>query len=426
MEEKLKIKFDQHQLDAVLNLPDFPAKMPICILVPGFTGDMNQKGRFEELSDQLEKQNCISIRFNPIGRGPNSDSKLFRISLVVKAVENIINYFENLDKVDDEKIIIIARGQGAYSTLEAVKNKNILASIFWGAILYPKTSRERQGDYHSYRENGYAELKISEKEKYMMTKEYFEELERISNPKDLINKNQKYCFIHSKKDDIAPYGYIEKFCETAENFGADVKLIELENVSGHMHQISEYKQDYIHLTISWLLDNCLLTHGLNSIVQEISPMFYRIVDSAKESIEIKAQNPLVGGLRRIKSPEFKKYFEPENILIRKCTKDLNVRLIIADENSRREYFKNSNSMAGNKIEKLTLSLIQDLKKVGAEIKEVPSICFPELCFMIIDKKLVYLFWYGFKEGKAVGYSMLHDNSAAVNYFSKMFTVLWYF
>lgn len=259
MEEKLKIKFDNYQLDTVLNIPDFATKMPICILVPGFTGDMNQKGRFIELSKQLEKQNCISIRFNPIGRGPNSDSKLFRISLVVKAVENIINYVGNLDKVDDEKIIIIARGQGAYSTLEAVKNKNILSSIFWGAILHPKTSRERQGDYHSYRENDYAELKISEKEKYMITKEYFEELERISNPADLINKNQKYCFIHSKKDDIAPYEYIEKFCKTAENFGTDVKLIELKNVSGHMHRLPDYTEDYIRLTISWLLDKGILT-----------------------------------------------------------------------------------------------------------------------------------------------------------------------
>jgi len=397
--------------------------MPACILVSGFTGDMNQKGRFEKLAERLEFNNCISIRFNPVGRGINCKTELYRVSHVIEIIKLVYKELLKFEKVDENKISIIARGQGAYSSIAASENININTFIFWGAILYPKTSRELQGDYHSFRENGFAELIINEDEKYKMPKEYFDDLEHLRDSLSFLKKGKQYCFLHSKSDDIAPFTFIEDFCEIAKKKNITTNIIELNNTTGHMHRLSQYTDDYILLSENWLSEERFFSWGVPSITNKISAQFYRILDLAKESILIKVQNPLVGGIKKIKSNKYKSYFEPEHILIKKCAEGVMVKMIVSDKKTRDNYFKNSDSMASVEIEKRTASLIRKLKNNGAKIKFIESSDFPEICFVIVDYKLIYIFWYGFKEKKALGASLMHNDPKMCEYYTKMFNLL---
>jgi len=251
-ESEVFIPVSEHRIYAKLSQPvQTRDRIPAALLVHGFTGDHSQKGRFDTLAEELCRWGCCSLRFDARGRGRSMGE--FTVITMMEDIEAAYQYLAEQGFIDTSMLFVVARGQGAYCSLAALKNHDILAKVFWGAILYPKTSRELQGDYHSLRERGYAEVVISKEEVYRLEKSYFDSLEGLTHPLDCVSDGDNLLFIHAEDDDIAPFEHVEEFVGKL-NRQDRRGVVELRKLAGlrHMHHVEAYTPDYITYTVNFV------------------------------------------------------------------------------------------------------------------------------------------------------------------------------
>lgn len=243
MKSSEKICLDGNGLAAVLCTPAQPKAL--ALLVHGLTGDKDQKGRYVELAELLAEKGISSLRFDMRGRGETSGylTPLTAIEDIRTAGVWLGNQFPNLPG------LVVARGEGAYASLVALGQNSVWRHmICWEAILFPRTSRELQGDYHAYRETGRASLNLPDGSIIDFTADYFEALEKLPSVYSAVRQNLQLTFIHSPNDMIAPLKYVKEFCSKAR--GVQSKIVSLENVADHMHIEKEFVDEYLALTMN--------------------------------------------------------------------------------------------------------------------------------------------------------------------------------
>src|SRR2546423_12613151 len=97
----------------------------------------------------------------------------------------------------------------------------------------------------------------------------------------------------------------------------------------------------------------------------ISPIYYPLLGSAKQSIDVKVKSPWPGQTKR--REELKEFVEPEHILVRKAREGLECRLICLESEPYRKFFEGKSRLAQSPYFEEAQAMITEFEKAGGKL-----------------------------------------------------------
>ncbi len=137
MERYVELKTGKGTLRGMLHLPDNAEgdKYPGVILYHGFSGDRMEPGfMFVRFSRLLADHGIASVRFDFLGSGESDGSFTdMTFSNEVKQASLIMDYFKNLDVIDEHNIILLGLSMGGALAgyLAGIRSSELSGLVLW-------------------------------------------------------------------------------------------------------------------------------------------------------------------------------------------------------------------------------------------------------------------------------------------------------
>jgi esterase/lipase len=225
------------------------------IMCHGFTGDRHEAGKYDLLSEKLQKKgyNCLTFDFS--GSGESDDEVL--------NTNNQAEDFRDALKWMKEKGIrqfgVVAMSLGPIAVLKNKKlfGKEIKSIVFWCPVTYKKDnyalykfSKEQLEELGT---KGYiTHTKVRQgrpRQTFRIDKQIIDERENIKREELLADINLPLHIIHGDKDESVPLNW------SKESLNYLPKNSTLEVINGASHSFRGYEEELLDKTISWITIN---------------------------------------------------------------------------------------------------------------------------------------------------------------------------
>lgn len=135
METPIVLKSRGQQIIAILHLPKTKHKVPLVILVHGWSGNLLGvwNSFFVKAARALTKKGFAVLRFDFRGSG-NSEGEFVNqtIGSMLLDLKNVIDQISKHEAINGNKIALIGHSQGGYiSILHTSKDRRIKAVVLW-------------------------------------------------------------------------------------------------------------------------------------------------------------------------------------------------------------------------------------------------------------------------------------------------------
>lgn len=159
---------------------------------------------------------------------------------------------------------------------------------------------------------------------------------------------------------------------------------------------------------------------------QISHGYWDILDSAKESLDIKVKSPWPGQIKR--RDELKQFMEPDHVLVRKVRAGVTCRLICLGPKSYREWFqKGGDPMADSPFFDEVQEMLCSFKKAGGQIRLFENELNPDISFVVADKAMAILFIGGWLAPDSENFkraSYTTEDQEIIKFLLKAFQICW--
>lgn len=222
-------------------------KAPIVIIYHGFCGDkMGPHFMFVKLCRNLEALGIASIRFDFSGSG-ESDGEFIDMTLGTEISEanNILDYVENLDFVDKEKIGILGFSMGGAiaSVIAGDRKDEINTLCLWspaGNMDKIILSDTYVGDkLDDFLENGNFDV-----EGLLLGKNFIDDIKDIKIYDRAACYKKKSIIIHGNEDEVVPLTASKKYLEI---YGDNSRLNIIEGAN-HIYEKNSWEREVIAIT----------------------------------------------------------------------------------------------------------------------------------------------------------------------------------
>ena len=231
------INNDGIRLHAKLDRPDDTVKGPLCILIHGFTGNM-EEGHLIEAQKAMNKAGVSVLRVEMYGHGKSDGN--FKDHTLYKWVTNAlaaVAYARELDFVTD--IYMCGHSQGGLLTMLlggmcADELKGLL--LLSPACMIPEKAREGSVLWNSFDPDHIPEKLASES--WEISGDYIRVAQTI-NVEDAISRFKgRVLILHGDEDTVVPCSYSEK----AAKLYSDAELIQIHGADhgfqGHIDELA--------------------------------------------------------------------------------------------------------------------------------------------------------------------------------------------
>ena len=223
MEKYVELDTGKGILRGMLHLPDteITGKSPGVILYHGFSGDRMEPGfMFVRFSRLLSKQNIASIRFDFLGSGESDGSFTdMTFSNEVEQASIIMDYFKNLDNIDENNIILLGLSMGGALAgyLAGSRSSELKGLVLWAPagemrLLIDKREKEI--------ESGEITVDIMDISGLRLGEGFIEDVRQINIFEKTAGYTKEVLIVHGTSDTVVPVavseGYLQLFGNRAE------------------------------------------------------------------------------------------------------------------------------------------------------------------------------------------------------------------
>ena len=238
--EEFFINSDGIRLHVKLDRPDGAEKGPLCILIHGFTGHM-EEDHIVAAKDAMLKANVSVLRAEMYGHG-GSDGE-FEKHTLYKWVTNalsVVEYAKNLDFVTD--LYLCGHSQGGLLTMlvGGMCSDDFKAIIPMSpAWMIPEICRAGMVLGTSFDPKHIPEYAVSDEGGWRITGDYIRVAQTIHVEDEIDRFDNEVLIIHGDEDDVVPYSYATK----AEELYKNAKLVPIHGADhcyeNHLEELSE-------------------------------------------------------------------------------------------------------------------------------------------------------------------------------------------
>jgi len=255
-----EVRIPPNGLFGQLRMPnDLQSPRGCCLFVHGLT---RGQGQFERAADMLCEQGFASLRFDSRGRGQSEG--VFTLRNMIDDIRHGLSFLRSA--WPSTPLAMVARGEGAYCSIMATWRVSMSAKIFWAPIFYPRTSRERQGHMHEFRQRGFAVLRLSPEEQYWMGKEFLNDLDAHDDAWNFVNSEDRLLVVHPAADAISPVEYVNEFLDQINPRLVIPAALELLDARPHPHVDKNFPSAYETATLRFLGEVISLSKGSDKCI----------------------------------------------------------------------------------------------------------------------------------------------------------------
>lgn len=236
------------QIVGILHLPDVKRKVPLVVLVHGWSGNSLgvRNAFFVRAARVFTKSGFAVLRFDFRGSG-NSEGRFENqtISSMLLDLKNILGQIAKHEAIDNTKVSLVGHSQGGYvSILYAAKDKRVKALILWMGRTANLKDFWSKTTFDNLKRRGYEiwdDYKVLNKKYVVDSAKYNSEsaLRRISVPIGMI---------YDELDDIVPPSEGLRVKRLAKG----VKQMKVFNELGHRFMGEKGQKKVITTTLGWL------------------------------------------------------------------------------------------------------------------------------------------------------------------------------
>ncbi|MGH8615667.1 MAG: hypothetical protein ACREYF_27525 [Gammaproteobacteria bacterium] len=165
---------------------------------------------------------------------------------------------------------------------------------------------------------------------------------------------------------------------------------------------------------------------LTRCLDDVSPDYYTLLASAKQTLDIKMKSPFPGQLR--KTIEFKEFWEPEHVIVKKIREGVSCRLICLRPEAYRAFFRHAKSqMAESPNFEEAQKIIAEIETSGGKVRRISGSVDPEISFVIADSSTALMFCGAWSEPNSGGYQSLAlqtQGTELIGFLSQAFELCW--
>jgi dipeptidyl aminopeptidase/acylaminoacyl peptidase len=248
IEIPLTFKCENQQIVGILHLPRERRKVPLVILVHGWSA--NKLGTwnafFVRAAREFSKNGFAVLRFDFRGSG-DSEGRFEdqTITSMLKDLDAVITQAsEKYPEIDNNKVCLIGHSQGAYiSFLQATKDKRIKCLVSWMGRLSDLKEFWSKTRFDEINRKGY----IYEWD-YKITKKHVKDSLKYNLSKICKRIKIPTLFIYGESDDLVPPSEGIKFCKKIKS---PKKIVIIKDLD-HTFSGESVKMRVIRITLQWL------------------------------------------------------------------------------------------------------------------------------------------------------------------------------
>jgi len=160
--------------------------------------------------------------------------------------------------------------------------------------------------------------------------------------------------------------------------------------------------------------------------QLISADYYRVLESAEKSLDIKVTSPWPGQIAR--RAELRHLMEPEHILVRHAKAGIPCRSICLEPESYRRFFTTGGDpMAEKPYCDEVQNMLGDFQDVGGKVRFIKEATNPEISFVVADKVRAIMFlgvWLACGEEHFRQTAFLSEDRETIKFLLDAFELCW--
>lgn len=237
------IDCDGIQLHAKLDMPEGVQKCPLCILIHGFTGHM-EEDHIIAAQRAMNDEGTAVLRAEMYGHGKSGGK--FRRHTLYKWVTNalaVVRYAKGLDFVTD--LYLCGHSQGGLLTMLA---GGMCADDFKAILplspawMIPESTRN--GEILGCKFDPGHIPEVIKTEWYELDGDYIRVAQTIHPEDEIARYKGRVCIVHGTKDMTVPFSYAEKAARLYEN----AELVPVEGADhcfvGHLNELGEAIREF--------------------------------------------------------------------------------------------------------------------------------------------------------------------------------------
>jgi len=218
-------------------------KYPTVILVHGFGVTKTEDGMFDDLANNLAKNEFMVYRFDFSGCGESEGNySETSLSKLKSDLSKILDFVKSHSKVNSSKVGIHAQSLGTATTVAL--EPDIQCLVMTGSISHPKqVVSELYGD--GYHPEGISTRTKSNGMVTTIKPQFWEDFKNYNLLESIKKINCPILFIHGSKDDMVPISETEAYFKNANR--PKEKVI----IKGADHGLEPYRNEMYKIAINW-------------------------------------------------------------------------------------------------------------------------------------------------------------------------------
>ncbi len=237
------------KLVGLLDLPDSQEnKLPAVILLHGFGGEKTESGLFDDIAQELNRNNFLSYRFDFSGLGQSEgDYSKTTLTRLTEDLRSMIDFVKSQPEVDASMIAIIGFSLGT-AVATALNAPEIKTYVFLGSVADPYNVLKSLFLPYTFNPEGTSFRITSEGKHIKMESQFWKNFVNY-NLLDAISEIHKpILMIHGEKDTRAPISGAESFYNSANE---PKKMSIIKNADHGFYEPDERRQA-IAEAMNWL------------------------------------------------------------------------------------------------------------------------------------------------------------------------------
>ncbi len=256
-EEHVLISNDDHEIPAVITLPDGEGPYPIVVMLHGTGSDKDEAGGGYLLTaPAMARAGLASIRFDFMGNGESTADYIhYNFSSAVSDTNAALNYAAGYRQVDGNRAGVMGWSQGGTIAMLAAGYEPIFKSVVCWAGAPDLTLIGTSEAYEIAKEQGYYDLTFEWRPPLKLGLQWFEEVYNTDVLEVLSYSRSPVLAINGANDTVVDPENAYSIVEASTNEDSEVLIIEEADhtfniFTGDMTAFNEL----IKATVNWFLD----------------------------------------------------------------------------------------------------------------------------------------------------------------------------
>lgn len=251
MEKYIELDSGKGIIRGMLHLPDINGsnKYPGVILYHGFSGDRMEPGfLFVRFSRLLAEHGIASIRFDFLGSG-ESDGCFTDMTFSNEAEQAslIMDYFQDLDKIDEKNIILLGLSMGGALAgyLAGIRSSELEGLVLWapaGEMRYFIEKREKEI------ESGEITGDMMDISGLLLGEGFIEDVRSLTIMEQTAGYKGEALLVHGTGDTVVPVDVSQRYLQL---FGSHGKLVLIDEAD-HTFQGIPWIEKLFDVTITFI------------------------------------------------------------------------------------------------------------------------------------------------------------------------------